>query len=289
MLVSPVNWERSTMSYRNILVQVDETPSAAARVAAAADVASRFGASLTGMFLRSQQIPAFIVGDAFTAVVTVEMFIEERDRKTAAARAEARAVFEAAVAGGSPAPYWIEVDGDDDRAVLAAARRFDLTIFPHLATSSFGTHAISATTVGMDSGAPVLILPERGYATSFGKKVLVAWKETRESARAVRDAMPFLKGASEVHFLCVSRDAPPDFDDTQRRHLALHGCQNIHMHVDRNDDQPVANAIQRHAGMVGADLVVLGLYGHSRMRELVLGGVSRDMLASLDLPLLVSH
>lgn len=277
------------MSYRSILVQVDETPSSAARVAAATDVASRFGASLTGMFLRSQQIPAFIVGDAFTAVVTVEMFVEERDRKTAAARAEARSVFETAVADADLAPHWIEVDGDDDQAVLAAARRFDLTVFPHQATSSFGVHAISATTIGMGSGAPVLILPERGYPATFGKKVLVAWKETRESARALRDAMPFLSAASEVHFLSVSRDAPPDFDDTQRRNLALHGCKTIQMHVDRNDDQPVANAIQRHAGMVGADLVVLGLYGHSRVRELVLGGVSRDMLASLDLPLLVSH
>lgn len=277
------------MTYRSILVQVDESPSSAARVAAAADLASRFGASLTGMFLRSQHIPAFIVGDAFSAVVTVEMFVEERDQKTAAARAESRAVFEGAVAGAGLDSHWIEVDGDDDQAVLAAARRFDLTIFPHLAASSFGVHTINAATIGMGSGAPVLILPERGYSTPFGKKMLVAWKETRESARAVRDAMPFLAAASEVHFLCVSRDAPPDFDETQRRHLALHGCKTIQMHVDRNDDQPVANAIQRHAGMVGADLVVLGLYGHSRVRELVLGGVSRDMLASLDLPLLVSH
>jgi nucleotide-binding universal stress UspA family protein len=61
------------------------------------------------------------------------------------------------------------------------------------------------------------------------------------------------------------------------------------MHVDRNSDLSVANIIQRHAGRVGADLVVQGLYGHSRMREMLLGGVSREMLDSLHLPLLVSH
>jgi nucleotide-binding universal stress UspA family protein len=101
--------------------------------------------------------------------------------------------------------------------------------------------------------------------------------------------MPFLSAASEVHFLCVAPDAEADFDDLQRQYLAAHGCTNVHMHIDRNTDQPVANAIQRHAGKVGADLVVLGLYGHSRMRELLLGGVSRDMLGSIHLPLLVSH
>ena len=89
--------------------------------------------------------------------------------------------------------------------------------------------------------------------------------------------------------LDVAPDAEPHFDNLQQQNLAIHGCANIHMHVDNNTDQPVANAIQRHAGRVGADLVVLGLYGHSRMRELLLGGVSRDMLGSIHLPLLVSH
>lgn len=277
------------MSYRNILVLVDETATSATRIAAAAGLAARFGASLTGMFLKSGQIPAFIVGDAFTAVTTVEAYVEERDETIALASAKARKAFESAAIGADIRHEWIEVDGDDEQAVLAAVRRFDLTVFPHEATPSFGTHAVSAATIGIGSGAPLLILPERGFPIPFGAKVLVAWKESRESARAVRDAMPFLSAASEVHFLCVAPDAEPHFDNLQRQNLAIHGCANIHMHVDSNTDQPVANAIQRHAGRVGADIVVLGLYGHSRMRQLLLGGVSRDMLGSIHLPLLVSH
>lgn len=277
------------MSYRNIIVLVDETATSAPRIGAAIDLAARFGASLTGMFLKSGHIPAFVVGDAFTAVTTLQAYVEERDETVALASAKARKGFESAATGGGIRHDWIEVDGDDEQAVLAAVRRFDLTVFPQEATSSFGTHAISAATVGIGSGAPVLILPERGYPMPFGAKVLVAWKESRESARAVRDAMPFLSAASEVHFLCVAPDAEPHFDNLQRQNLAIHGCADIHMHVDNHTDQPVANAIQRHAGRVGADLVVLGLYGHSRMRELLLGGVSRDMLESIHLPLLVSH
>ncbi len=277
------------MSYRNILVHVDESPASKARVTAAADIAARFGATLTGLFMRSEFVPAFIVGDAFSAVTTLESYVEERNRKIAIASAGARAIFQSAVENGGINADWIEINGDDDQTILAAVRRFDLAVFPNIATSSFGTHDLSAATVGMGAGVPVLILPERGYPMPFGKKVLVGWKESRESVRAARDALPFLASAEEVHLLTVSADARSDLDDLLLRNLAAHGCRKVQIHVDRNDDLSVANAIQRHAGMVGADMVVLGLYGHSRMRELFLGGVSRDMLGSLQLPLLVSH
>lgn len=277
------------MSYRNILVHVDESASSKARITAAADIAARFGASLTGMFLRSEYVPAFVVGDAFSAVTTLEAYVEERDQKIAIGSSVARATFRAAVQNTGINADWVEVNGDDDQTVLAAVRRFDLAVFPTVATSSFGTHDLNVATVGMGAGVPVLILPERGYPTPFGKKVLVGWKESRESARAVRDALPFLTSADEVHLLTVSADAGSGFDDLLLRNLAAHGCRKVQMHADRNDDLSVANAIQRHAGMVGADMVVLGLYGHSRMRQLLLGGVSRDMLGSLQLPLLVSH
>ena len=277
------------MTYRNILVHVDETAAARTRASVAAGLAARFGATLTGMFLRSDYVPAFAAGDAFSAATAIEAFVEERNRTLAKVSAIARAAFEAEIAAHNLPATWIEVDGDDDTSLLGAARRYDLTVFPHVATSILGGHEISASHIGMGSGGPVLVLPERGFQIPFGKRVLVAWKESREAARALRDAWPFLMAAEEVHFLTVSRNAPDGFDDMMRQNLAAHGCANIHMHVDRNDDIDVANAIQRHSGMVGADLIVLGLYGHSRMRETLLGGVSRDMLDKLHLPLLVSH
>lgn len=277
------------MSYRNILVHMDETAAAHTRASVAAGLAARFGATLTGMFLRSDYVPAFAAGDAFSAVTAIEAFVEERDRALAKASSIARATFETEIASHNLPASWIEVDGDDDASLLGAARRYDLTLFPHVASTVLGSHSISASHIGMGSGAPVLVLPERGFQIPFGKRVLVAWKESREASRALHDAWPFLMAAEEVHFLTVSRKAPDGFDDMMRQNLAAHGCANIHMHVDRNDDIDVANAIQRHSGMVGADLIVLGLYGHSRMRETLLGGVSRDMLDKLHLPLLVSH
>lgn len=277
------------MTYRNILVQIDETAASRTRANAAAQLAVRFGATLTAMFFRSDYVPGFIVGDAFTAVTSVEAYVAERDAGIAKAIEKARALFEEEVKPHNITARWIEVNGDDDLAVLAAVRRYDLIVFPHVAASTFGTHAISASHIGMGAGGPVLVLPERGFPIPFGKRVMVAWKESRESARALRDAWPFLAAAEEVHFLTVSRDAPSELDDIMRLNLEAHGVKTVRMHADRNEDLNTANSIQRHAGMVGAELVVLGLYGHSRVRELLLGGVSRDMLGALPLPLLISH
>lgn len=277
------------MTYRNILVLMDETAVSRMRLTAAAGIAGRFGASLTGLFLRSGSVAGYVAGDSYTATAAVEAFIAEREEHLAKASHAARAAFDEEVKKHGLKAGWMEIDGDDDISVLAAVRRFDLTIFPHTATSPGGAHAITASHIGMGSGAPVLVLPERGYPIPFGRKVLVAWKESRESTRAMRDALPFLSAAEEVHFVSVARDAPADFDDSMRRYLEAHGCKQIRMHADHNSDLEVGNAILRHSGRVGADLIVLGLYGHSRMRELLLGGVSRDMLGSLVTPLLVSH
>ncbi len=277
------------MSIRNILVHIDETAASRRRASAAAHIAKHIGASLTGMFLRSDFVPAFVAGDAFSAGLAIEAYIEERDANLAAASQKARATFDPAVSENGLTADWIEINGDNDVEFLATVRRFDLTVFPPVAPSAFSAHATSASHVGMSSGAPVLIIPDHAFPIPFGKRILVAWKESRESARALHDAWPFLAAAEEVHFLTIGRDAPQDFDDVMRRNLEAHGCRKFVMHADTNDDIDVGNAIQRHAGRVGADMVVLGLYGHSRGRELLLGGVSRDMLQTSQLPLLVSH
>lgn len=277
------------MSIRNILVHVDETAASSRRASAAAHLAKRVGASLTGVFLSSDYVPSFVVGDAFSAGLAIEAYVAERDANLQEAGRKARAFFEPAVSGQGMTAEWLEVNGDNDAELFATIRRFDLTVFPPVAPSTFGAHAISASHIGMASGAPVLIVPDHAFPIPFGRRILVAWKESRESARALHDAWPILAAAEEVHFLTIGRDAPPDFDDVMRRNLEAHGCSKIAMHADPNDDIDVGNAIQRHAGRVGADLVVLGLYGHSRVRELLLGGVSREMLQTSQLPLLVSH
>ncbi len=277
------------MSYRTILVQTEDTAPGRMQVKAAIDLAKRFGATLTGVFLKAEQIPAMFVGDAFTAVTLAEAFIKERKELISSGANAARSMFEAAAAEGGVPFTWQEINGDSELDLLRAARRHDLSVLRVAVQPVGGASEILASEVAMASAGPVVIVPEGGYPIPFGSNIFIGWKEGRESTRAMRDAMPFIGAAEKVTFFTVSHDAPEELDPQLAAYLAAHGCRSASAAVDRNDDHTTATAIRLRSDMVGANMLVLGLYGHSRLQQLLLGGVSREMLSSFDMPMLVSH
>jgi len=279
------------MTYRNILVQVDAKTTSKARVEAAAATATRFKASLTGLFLKSASIPSHVIGQGAGALPAdaVQRAGDERAQASAKNAKAARALFEKAAAGVEAGIDWLEFDGDSDNDIISCTRQYDLNIFPSLAAVEHSRNTITAEQIGMGSGGPVLVLPAGGFKPILGNKILVAWKDSRESARVLRDAWPFLSSAEEVLFVMVSRTAEKVLDEGLQRNLAAHGCENVKLIVDRSDDAPTGEIIRRHIDLIGADMMVLGLYGHARLQEFVLGGVSRDILTTLPTPLLISH
>lgn len=281
--------EGKLMSYRTILVQTEDSVPGRMQVKAAVDLAKRFNASLTGAYLKAEQIPAMFVGDAFTAVSLAENFLAEREELISAASQKAKAMFEAAAAEAGVVHSWVEINGDSEEALTLAARRHDLSVFRREVQPVGGSTSILASEVAMACGGPVLVLPEAGYPIPFGSNILVGWKEGRESARATRDALPFIGAAKKVTFLTVSHDAPEELDAMRLSQLAAHGCQAASAVVDRSDTHSTGTAIRLRCDMVGADMIVLGLYGHSRLQQLLLGGVSRELLSTFDMPMLVSH
>lgn len=279
------------MTYRNIFVHVDSSAGAKARVAAASSLAARFKCPLTGGFAYSSKLPRYVVADAITPISegVLDAYLAEQAQAIAKASGAARDVFMASLADTTIQTRWLDVDVETDDQMLAAAKRHDLVILPSEIKPSFGDHLITAEAVGMASGGPVIVLKHGGFPVPFGKKILIAWKETREAMRAVRDAWPLLEAAEEIHFLRVSKDASSELDASMLRLFKDHGCPMPQLHVDRNDGAPVEALIRLHAGRTGADLIILGLYGHSRVRELVMGGVSRGLLADPPMPLFMSH
>jgi nucleotide-binding universal stress UspA family protein len=279
------------MSYRNILVQVDTKTGVKARVEAAAATAARFKSSLTGLFLKSASIPSHVIGQGAAALPAeaVQRATDERAEASAKNARAARAIFEKATAGLEGGTDWLEFDGDRDDDIISCARQYDLNIFPALAAVEHSRNTITAEQIGMGSGGPVLVLPPGGFKPALGRKILFAWKDARESARVMRDAWPFLREAEEVHFVVVSRTAKKTMSEGLKRNLAAHGVRSVKLIVDRSDEVPTGEIIRRNIDLVGADMVVLGLYGHARLQEFVLGGVSRDMLTVLPKPLLISH
>jgi nucleotide-binding universal stress UspA family protein len=175
------------------------------------------------------------------------------------------------------------------------ARYADLTILGQLDPDRGETEWIRPRPerVGLAAGRPVLVIPYAGHFENLGRRVVIAWNATREAARAVADAMPLLASAELVTVLTIDpREGPDAHGEVPgadiAAHLALHG---VTAQIERtvSGGLPVGEVLLSRIADLGADLLVMGLYGHSRARELLLGGATRTLLRSMTLPVLMSH
>jgi len=146
----------------------------------------------------------------------------------------------------------------------------------------------------MNSGRPLLIVPFAGDFDTIGTNVLIGWNGTREAARAAHDALMLIEPTASVTVLTVERarhasDSPQVPGADVAEHLARHGLKVSAARTVTDGTISYADAILAYASDTGADLLVTGGYGHSRARELILGGVSRELLDHMTLPVLMSH
>lgn len=277
------------MTYGDILVQVDDAEGSRARVAAAASVARRSQAHLTGVFLKSEFLRNYMAGEAVAYLPpdVLDQLLRDHAAGVGKASEAARKLFDEVAREAGVATDWRLIDGDDDAPLTACARRSDLTVLPPVATASLGWRRLAAASIGLASGGPVLVVPEAGAAPTVGERILVAWKDTRESARALHDAWPLILSATEVQVVMVAPDGGGS-EESLKRHFERHGCS-AGFTVDRSHDASAGDILRRKTLEMGADLVVMGLYGRPRLQELILGGVSVDMLANPPATLFVSH
>jgi nucleotide-binding universal stress UspA family protein len=171
------------------------------------------------------------------------------------------------------------------------ARRFDLSIVAQAKPEAYGPEALIIEHALFDSGRPVLVVPYIQTAPFKAERVLLCWDGGRPAARAAADAMPFLSRAKTVEVFIVESgklqsDEIPGADIAE--HLARHNC-NVSITRTASGDTDVASVILSHAADTSADMLVMGGYGHSRLREFILGGATRAILSSMTLPTLMSH
>jgi len=191
---------------------------------------------------------------------------------------------------------WRAPSGEADEALALHARYCDLMVMSKAERVDSVTSIIAnlPESVVMAAGRPVLMIPNAGNIESIGKRVLYCWDQRREAARAFTDATPFLKSCKELTVLEVDRDERnlKEFDlretDFTGYCASLGYPQPKHM-VKKSDGIGVGNVILNTASDVGADLIVMGAYGHSRMRQWVMGGASRTLLSSMTVPVLLAH
>jgi nucleotide-binding universal stress UspA family protein len=254
----------------------------------AVSIAATFGAHVAGIaFLYEPVIPDGTLGGVPIDLIELQ---REENSKTAKGAVDR---FEAATKKAGVAAKSRILDATfGGAATLFAriARRFDLAVVGQAQHEHGASEELMIEGALFESGRPVIVVPYIQKSGLTLERVLVCWDGGRTAARAVGDAMPFLERAKAVDIVIVAEERKNDEITGVKlsEHLARHG---IKANVKRiaKGDLATGDAILDYAADSSADLMVMGGYGHSRLREFILGGVTRSLLASMTLPVLMSH
>lgn len=277
------------MAYRDLLVTVDGTEQAELTLKVALELSRGFNAHLTAVYPIALLSDLPYAGMAFDSVPLLGY--TESLHKLAR---DTRIRFTKLADSQLVRLDWQEREGMPSAIVSEAGRLVDLVIF-----SQGDQNRLQSVIKGLSDdvllhlGRPALIVPYIGVSNSTFRRVLVAWDGSRSAARAVNDAIPFLQQADTVEVFTIQESGKSATYSSNNNenictHLLRHGIGTISTSVPPGSINPGAT-ILNHASDSGADLLVIGAYGHSRLRETVFGGVTKLLLKSMTLPLFMSH
>ncbi len=275
---------------KNILVHIPSERSIRPIVDSAVSLAMMQAAHLDAVSIGFETANLGLTIDGAAAVAT----IYDVEHESALARANAAlAVFETK-ARNAGIPYYLRpltgAPAEITATVGALAQLYDLAVVLQPEPDCHTFDNAVPREILFQSGGPVVFIPYTHKGPFEPKHIGIAWDGSRLAARALRDAAPFLAHAQTVTIIRVNeREIPEDVSAaTLKAHLARHGTSAdvVQMSAERGDIQPIILSIAADAGL---DLIVMGGYGHSRLNERILGGVTRGMLQSMTVPTLMSH
>ncbi len=278
------------MALKDLVVHIDHGRCCEARIAAALALAARHDAHLTGVYVKTEaRIPGYIraeLGDDLLA---------RQAALAATALADAERRFNEAARRQNVAAEWRCVEGAPVAALGLHARYADVLIAgQHDPSGDDGSDEPGMPErLILAAGRPVLVVPYAGTFPTIGERVMVAWDASRLASRAIHDALPLLQTAKKVVVLAVNpRPGDDGHGDIPSAdiclHLARHGITAEAQHVCA-EDLGAGEMLLSRAADEGIDLLVAGAYGHPRWREIVLGGVTRHLLAHMTVPVLMAH
>lgn len=271
---------------RSILLHLDESARTVERIQLTLKMAEIFvDAEVTGLPCKLSALMRYPypIGASAEAIT----IMREIDR---AARDRMHATF-TMYSAGSRRLHWAEPESDGPWGFARRALYVDLMVLGQRDRNDPMDGELPGDflpSVLVQSGRPALVLPYAGPIGPVGRNVLIAWKETREAARAVTAALPWLRAASSVHAVAYGESAESSLNDLQG-YLRVQGVTNATLHPGGNNDNDAGNKLLSFSADLGADMLVMGCYGHSRAREWVLGGATLSILQSMTLPVLMSH
>ncbi len=287
------------MALKDLIVYLDQTENSLVRLQLAADLAIRHESHLTALYARewnSSQMDRRRSAELGLVSAAGLQDLDQHIEASIEAMAERlRSSMYALIKGYDVQTELIAIDGPAAEIVPQYARYADLCILgrdepggPASVNYTFSEQLLFVT------GRPVLFVPpERSFAT-LGRHIAVAWNSSRPAARALNDALPMIERAEHITVIMIN---PAGFIDTHAgppgeqlvEHLRRHGAAADAVRIEDVAPEAIADRLQDEAGRLGADLIVAGAFGHPRLWEKLLGGVTHDLIARMRLPVFMSY
>ena len=273
------------MAYKEVVVHMGPDARSSVRLEAAVALAEHHGGRVTGVYT----LPRLVVPGFASFELSTEVY-KRLDTEQRALAEEAERQFAERVAKSTAPSEWRLMTGDPVEALTTSAHYADITVVGQTDPDDANSVSGLADSVVLGAGGPVLIWPYTGSFSVDAETVMLAWNATREAKRALSDALPLLQQAGKVIVLGI--------DTGDGRHipgaevgafLARHGVSVEARHAISSSDLGAGDALLSEISDLGAGLLVMGGYGHHRMREVLLGGVTRDILRQMTVPVLMSH
>jgi nucleotide-binding universal stress UspA family protein len=270
---------------KSILLHIHEDHGAESRLQAACDLGRAAGAHIHCVQVTAT--PDFVASDVYGgASMAPAMMAELRDIDE-----QARSRIESRLRREDVSWDWRHVDGDIVHGLLSAATLMDgiIVTLPAGPRKAFADPLHLAADLALGGRTPVIAVPEKARAFAVTGRALVAWDGSQEASAALRLTVSLLKLAQEVHVVTVEEAGKYPFPATDApEYLARYGIKS-ELHTWPKDGRSVEAVLKAAIGVLKPDWMVMGAFGHSRLRELVFGGVTRTMLREVEVPLLLAH
>lgn len=287
------------MALKDFLVYVDQTENSLVRLRLAADLAIRNGSRLTALYVRewsSAQLDRRKAAElGLVSAEEVQNLDQHTEASIDAAGERLQSTLEALTRGHDVVAVVRAIKGVASTIVPQYARYADLCILgrdglegPASINYTFSEQLLFVT------GRPVLFIPPEGSFATLGRHIAVAWNSSRPAARSLNDALPLIERSERTTVLMVN---PSGFIDAHEgpsgehvvEHLRVHGATVDAVRVEKVPHHAIADRLQAEAHALGADMIVAGAFGHPRLWEKMLGGVTNDLIARMSLPIFMSH
>lgn len=273
------------MAIKDLAVAYNGTANSHAALRLAVRMAEKYGAAVTGLHVNPP-----IQLDNQTRQWIPDSILETLQKAEQDNVSGIKAQFRAELAdlGHTSNGDWFAEQGEPNRVLAKASRYFDILLVGQFNASGGVTAQIRPEDIVLLSGKPVIVVPQQYQDRPFNEFAVVAWDGSRPAARALTDAMQILETKSRIDIVTVvPKDTPPDCGHDILRHLRRHGIDA--RQVVLPDNGGIAKTILGHCTSTNPDILVMGAYSRTRIREDIFGGTTRDVLENLTVPVLMAH